>query len=204
MVDGTDRRTLRLIDHYPEPKEILEKIQDPTTDWPYKSDKKEQLWARDKALAATLYNGAIRISEAERLVRSQFLDKPFRIVAMQLSKSQKINRKTGEVITRKDLYRKEIRLPTKGARGQLSQLIREYLEMLEPEDRLFNIKNSRVDQIVKAKLGVPPHWLRAYAENHLYELWDYDLIAVANYVQVDARTLTKYIHRVPEKYLNRE
>jgi hypothetical protein len=197
-----------MIEQYPEPKEILAKILDPATDWPYQSERKDILLSRDRALAAVLYNGELRISEAERLVKSQFKDKPFRIVAVKLSKAEKHNKKTGLVITRKDLYRKEIRLPTKGYRGQISGLIKQYLELLtdegEAEFPIFDIGNSRVDQIIKAKLGVPPHWLRAYGENELYGLWDYDLIAVANYVQVDPRTLAKYIHRVPTKYLDRE
>jgi hypothetical protein len=200
-----NRRTLSMIDYYPEPKEIYAKILDSETDWPYSSERAEFLLARDKALAATLYNAELRISEAERLTKLQFKENPFRIVAMKLSKSQKISHATGKVITRKDLYRKEIRLASKGDRGKISELIKLYLEMIEDEEaRLFNIGNSRVDQIVKLKLGVPPHWLRAFGENELYGLWDNDLIAVANHVQVDPRTLAKYIHRTPEKYLNRE
>lgn len=213
QVSGKGRRTLRMIEQYPEPKEILAKILDPATDWPYSKDldltHKSQLYlARDRALAAVLYNGELRISEARRLLKAQFKDKPFRIVAVQLSKAEKHNKKTGLVITRKDLYRKEIRLPTKGYRGQISGLIKQYLDLLIDKEYetvpIFNIGNSRVDQIIKTKLGVPPHWLRAYGENELYGLWDYDLIAVANYVQVDPRTLAKYIHRVPNKYLDRE
>lgn len=203
--EAAGRRTLSMIDYYPEPKEILEKILEPKTDWPYRSNNAEFYLARDRALAATLYNAELRISEAERLIKSQFKEKPFRIIAMKLSKSQKISHTTGKVITRKDLYRKEIRLASKGDRGAISELIKQYLGLLEDDEaKLFNIKNSRVDQIIKAKLGVPPHWLRAFGENELYGLWDNDLIAVANHVQVDPRTLAKYIHRTPEKYLNRE
>jgi integrase len=204
-MDGTNRRTLRLIDHYPEPQEILEKIE--ANSWKYLSSKADFYKARDKALAAILYNGELRISEAQRLTLQQFKFKPFRIEAVKLSKAEKYCQKTGLVITRKDLFRKEIRLATKGARGKLSSYIKEYLTLLtdKPQDtRLFNFGNTRTDQIIKNMLGVPPHWLRAYGENELYTLWDYDLIAVANYVQVDPRTLAKYIHRTPEKYLNRE
>jgi hypothetical protein len=53
-------------------------------------------------------------------------------------------------------------------------------------------------------LGIPPHWERAYGENYLYDLWDKDILAVASYVQVDPRTLTKYIHGTHAKYLERE
>jgi hypothetical protein len=206
---GLHRRTLNQIDYYPEPHEILERILDPKTDWPYSTSSElqaqtERLLARDKALAATLYNAELRISEAERLIKAQFKFKPFRLIAVKLSKAEKYSKATGKIITRKDLYRKEIRLASKGDRGKISDLIIQYLELLEDEDRLFNLSNSRVDKIIKLKLGVPPHWLRAFGENELYGLWDNDLIAVANHVQVDPRTLAKYIHRTPEKYLNRE
>jgi integrase len=204
-LSGQGRRTLSMIDYYPEPKEILAKILDPETDWPYRSERRGFLIARDRALAAVLYNAELRISEAERLTKGQFKADPFRIIAVKLSKAEKFSKATGKVITRKDLYRKEIRLASKGTRGKISQLIQEYLDLLDnDEDLLFNIKNCRVDGIIKGKLGVPPHWLRAFGENELYGLWDNDLIAVANHVQVDPRTLAKYIHRTPEKYLNRE
>jgi integrase len=174
--------------------------------WPYKSDKRELLELRDNALVAILYNCELRISEARRLTKDQFIDhgKRVKLIKVKLSKAEKRNRKTGEIITRKDLYRKEIILPSKGARGELSAFLIKYLGFLGEKDPLFNIGNSRIDKIVKCKMGIPPHWLRAYGENHLYELWDYDLIAVANFVQVDPRTLAKYIHRVPDKYLQRE
>lgn len=207
---GLNRRTLAQIDYYPEPREIYEKIIDPETDWPYSTSAQLQgqttrLLARDKALAAVLYNAELRISEAERLTKKQFKTKPLRIIAVKLSKAEKHSKITGKIITRKDLYRKEIRLATKGYRGKITELILQYLNLVENEEKLlFCIGNSRVDQIIKRKLGVPPHWLRAFGENELYQLWDNDLIAVAHHVQVDPRTLAKYIHRTPEKYLNRE
>ena len=210
-MDGSNRRTLRFISEYPTPEELLNKIQN--NFWPYKDqDRKDLLDARDKALAALLYLAAIRVSEARRLTLDQFKDKPFRIVGLELSKSQKINRKTGKVITRKDLYRKEIMLPHKGARGQLTGLIKTYITLLTDKPTftlkkptyLFKISTSRMEQIIGQLIGIPPHWLRAYGENYLYELWDNDLIAVSNYVQVDPATLQKYIHRTPKKYLKRE
>ena len=222
-----NRRTLRMIDQYPEPKELYERIINLETDWKYStlpqfSERTTRLITRDKALPAVLYNAELRISEVERLTKQQFKQNPFRIVAMKLSKSEKrmrtmrdvngnliaipeTHKDYGRIITRKDLYRKEIRLPTKGYRGKISLLIQEYLDLIEDEDALlFNLQNHRIDQIVKNKLGVPPHWLRAYGENELYSLWDNDLMAVAKHVQVDPRTLALYVHGTPEKYLNRE
>jgi integrase len=201
---GKNRRTLAMIDRYPSPGELYDLIM--ARSWPYKSTNKDLLIARDHALAALLYLIAIRISEAKRLTRSQFKLNPFRVEAIKLSKAEKRSKKTGKIIVRKDLYRKEARIPLKGERGRLGQLVLTYLNMVEENEKLFPFseKSSRIDQIIKNILGVPPHWLRAYGENYLYDKWDKDIMAVASYVQVDPRTLTKYIHGTHTKYLDRE
>lgn len=201
---GLNRRTLDFIDYYPEPSELLERIA--SNHWNYKSNRKELLKARDTALASLLYCGAIRISEAQRLTKGQVKDKPLRLIAVKLSKSERRD-KNGKLIVRKTLFRKEIKLPTKGKRAQFTPLIENYLSLLsnKGEDfKLFNIGNARMHQIITTKLAIPCHWLRAFGENFLYELWDNDLIAVAKHVEVDPRTLAKYIHRTPAKYLKRE
>ncbi|MGA2682063.1 MAG: hypothetical protein ABSF44_09725 [Candidatus Bathyarchaeia archaeon] len=216
------RRTLAMIDRYPAPEEIYQTIM--STEWPYKKDKDFYV-ARDRALAALLYLIAIRISEAKRLTRQQFKLSPFRVEGIKLSKAEKHSKKTGKIIIRKDLYRKEARIPLHGERGKLGQLVLAYLKMMDlsfiPQSyyaegndeattkmnlRLFPFteKSTRIDQIIKNMLGIPPHWERAYGENYLYEIWDKDLLAVASYIQVDPRTLTKYIHGTHTKYLDRE
>ena len=216
FLTGLGRRTLRLITEYPTPQELAAKIQAIENAWPYQDEKRKYFFVtRDKALASILYIACLRISEARRLVIGQFKGSesardPFRLVAIKLSKAEKRDSKTGKIITRKDLYRKEFRFPRKGQRAFFTRNITDYLTLLtenqknNDETRLFNLTNGRIDQIIKNMLGVPPHWLRAYGENYLYGLWDNDLIAVANYVQVDPRTLSLYIHRTPEKYLKRE
>lgn len=199
---GKNRRVLADIDYYPTTNELFEMIN--SYEGSYKTNK-DFYQTRDKALASILYLGQLRRSEVHRLIKEQFKEDPFRIVAVKLSKSQKTNRKTGEVITRKDAYRKEIPIPLKGTLGKLGQFVQDYLPFIDEKDRLFPFsdKAGRVDQIIKEMLGVPPHWERAFGENMLYELFDNDLIAVANHVQVDPRTLAKYIHRTPEKYLKK-
>lgn len=207
-VTGKDRRTLKKIDHYPTPTELYQRCI--TNHWPYKSDQALTLQNRDNALVAVLYLAGLRVSEASRLTPEQFIQTKqghrtkLTIIKMQLSKAERFNQKTGKVIVRKNLYRTTIPLPSKGPRVGFTGFLTNYLPLLASETRLFNISTSRMDQIVKKKMGVPPHWLRAFCENYLYELWDNDLIAVANFMQVDASTLHKYIHRVPQKYLNRE
>lgn len=202
MVDGTGRRVLADIDHYPTPTKIYEQIMAYQSH--YKT-RKDFYTTRDRALAAILYLAQLRKSEVHRLTKSQFIDEPFSIISVKLSKAEKRNKKTGAIITRKDAYRKEIKIPLKGDLGKLGKLIQDYLPLLNEKDRLFPFKDKagRVNQIIKEILGVPPHWERAFGENMLYEQFDYDLMAVANYVQVDPRTLSKYIHRTPERYLKK-
>ena len=72
---GKDRRTLKKIDYYPTPQELYNRVVDPATDWPYRSEQKDRLLTRDKALCAVLYNAELRISEARRLVKEQFIKK---------------------------------------------------------------------------------------------------------------------------------
>lgn len=202
MVDGTNRRVLADIQEYPTVSDIYERIM--SYEGQYKT-RKDFYETRDRALAALLYLAQLRKSEAHRITKEQFKDEPFRIVAVKLSKSEKRSKKTGVIITRKDAYRKEILIPLKGELGKLGKLVQEYLDLLEPTSRLFPFSDNagRDNQILKEVLGCPPHWERAYGENLLYEMFDYDLIAVANYVQVDPRTLSKYIHRTPKKYLKK-
>jgi hypothetical protein len=203
MVDGTNRRVLADIEKYPTSDELYNEIMQ------YQGSYKSNLAfyiKRDRALAAIFYIAQLRKSEAHRLTKSQFEYDPFRIVSVKLSKSEKHSKKTGKIILRKDAYRKEIRIPLEGKLGRFGLLIQEYLDIINnPDKKLFPFSDNagRDNQILKEMLGLPPHWERAFGENLLYELFDYDLIAVAKYVQVDPQTLSKYIHRTPAKYLKK-
>jgi hypothetical protein len=202
---GKGRRVLADIKEYPTPGEMQNKIA--SYEGNYKT-RKDFYTTRDRALASILYIAQLRKSELHRLTKQQFKEDPFRIVAVELSKSEKRNKKTGEIITRKDAYRKQILIPVNGKLRAFGKFVQEYLSLLDnkpPTFRLFPFsdKAGRDNQILKEMLGYPPHWERAFGENLLYELFDYDLIAVANYVQVDPRTLSKYIHRTPKKYLKK-
>jgi len=203
MVDGTNRRVLADIEEYPTPEKLYERIIQ------YEGSYKTNTYfyvTRDRALASIFYIAQLRKSEAHRITKSQFEHNPFRIVAVELSKAEKRSSKTGEIIIRKDAYRKEILIPLNGKLGMFGKLIEDYLNLLKNEDQRlfpFSDKAGRDNQILKEMLGCPPHWERAFGENLLYELFDYDLIAVANYVQVDPRTLSKYIHRTPKRYLKK-
>jgi hypothetical protein len=222
------RRTLQQIVSYPRPFEILDKLQF-SKGWDYKTNM-EFYQKRDKALVAILYLLAVRVSEALRLTKSQFLEEKDRVLvrAIKLSKSRiKVCSKCGQRIKseerqkhlknehgieldnpdeyfiskpRRDEYRQEGWLPKVGKRSPLTELVLDYTQLLEKDEKLFKFGRKRAWQIVIALTGEPCHWLRAYGENYLYDEWGKDLLAVADYVKVDTRTLPKYIRRSYAKY----
>jgi hypothetical protein len=216
------RRTLALLPSCPSPQELYEQLIT-SPGWKYKSSMHDDYGPRDRCLVAILYVAELRVSEAIRLVKDQFERKPkdhcVLVKNILLSK-----RKKG-----KTAYR-EARLPLKGERACFTKLIMDYVETLKPEQRLFpfslnqhiyTLKKTyttrngetkpfksfqmaganRAWNIVKAYYpDLTEHWLRAFGENYLYDHMDHDIMAVASEVQVDARTLQKYIKRQHEKY----
>lgn len=212
-LSGLNRRTLRKIDRYPSPREISEAIK--FNQWPYSTNDeivKAFLTKRDRALVAILYLCALRRSEANKLRRNQFRieDKLIIIEGIKLSKAERHSKKTGKTIMRKELYRTEAWIPLEGLRAELGQYVLDYLRELQPDQELFSFSknSSRIWQIVERytkglagrNRGITPHWLRAYGENWLYDNWDKDLMAVANYVSVDPGTLSQYIRKGHLKY----
>lgn len=187
------RRTLKFIDHYPTPRQIYETIMF-HQGWPYKTNR-EYYAKRDRALCAITYLLAARISEILRLKRSQFYVEKARVIVqkIELSKTRSHSK------PRHDLYRQEAWLPLVGNRNSLTQLVIDYLEACETE-RLFPFGRVRAYQIISTITGEPCHWLRAYGENYLYDHWDKDLLAVADYIKVDVQTLQHYVRRSYAKY----
>lgn len=202
---GKDRKTLKDIPYYPEPQEIYDLIMQ-GEGWQY-AQKKDFYLMRDRALAALLYLGGLRISEAIRIRKNQFLKKKGHVLvrAVKLSKS-KVKNKPRRVQFR------EVQMPLKGEREKLTMLVLDYVNLLEGDARLFPFsleKNKygqivgckRAWQIVKALLPeFTAHWLRAFCEDYLYDQWDHDLLAVADCVKVDPRTLQLYLRKRHEKY----
>lgn len=189
---GLGRRTLKLLDYYPTPQELYNKIVK-SSGWPYKTQKLFYL-SRDRALCSLLYLLGLRVSEALRLERSQFVKMEDHVLvrAIKLSK-----RKEG-----KEAYRQEGFLDLKGERKELSFLVVDYLDLLKKKekDKLFSFGTCRAFQIVSLMLGIPCHWLRAYCENYLYDVWEKDMIAVADYLKIHPRTLPLYIRKSYTKY----
>jgi len=196
------RRTLKDIDHYPTPAEIYNIIVS-SRGWPYKAKgkKREFYLKRDRALVAIIYLLALRISEALRLRKNQFLfpeetgyDDRIVVRGIKLSKSRVKGR------PRREQYRQENWLPLSGPRARLTRLVIEYLKELEGDQRLFPFGRVRAWQIIREMTGATCHWFRAFGEDFLYGQWDKDLLAVSDYIKVDPRTLSQYIRRRYEKY----
>jgi integrase len=162
--------------------------------WPYKTNK-DFYHTRDKALCAITYLLAARISEILRLEKSQFLTEKGRVIVQKIELSK--TRRKGH--PRQDLYRQEAWLPLAGKRAQLTQLFLDYLNICDTET-LFPFGRTRAYQIISTITGEPCHWLRAYGENYLYDNWDKDILAVADYIKVDVQTLQRYIRRSYAKY----
>lgn len=190
---GKGRRTLKFIDRYRTPRQLIDRIN--KDGWHYVT-RKEFYKKRDSALCAILYVCALRVSEALRIKRDQCEIMSGRVVieAIRLSKAHKADK------IRRNQFREYAFIPLVGERAELGRMVKDYLELLDGDDKLFCFGSSRAYRIVNATLGVPPHWLRAFGENYLYDNWEKDLLAVADYVKVDPRTLAHYIRRSYTKY----
>jgi len=205
MGSGRNRKTLKEIPYYPSPKEIYDSIMN-SEGWPYKINR-EFFLKRDRALVSLLYLGGLRVSEALRIKKNQFVEKKNYILirSVELSKSRVKGR------PRRVRFR-DVRLPLKGERALLTQLVLEYIKHLNEDDRLFpwSLRKNKYGQIIGCKRAwqvvtalLPEHtchWLRAYCEDYLYTEWEGDLLAVSDYIKVDARTLQQYIRKRYERY----
>jgi len=191
---GKDRRTLTLIPYYPTPKEIYDELVT-AAGWPYKSDM-EFFRVRDHALISLLYLAALRVSEVLPLTKNQFTNMNTHIMLkeIRLSKAQ-VKGKPRRITFR------NARLPLKGERKKFTYLIIKHLDNLKKKETLFKFKTTaRAWQIVTSYLGFTCHWLRAFCENYLYDNWNKDLLAVADFVKVDPKTLSFYIRKKHENY----
>jgi hypothetical protein len=212
------RKTLSQIKHYPNPKEIYKKLIS-SEGWPYKTNRKFYLM-RDLALAALLYLGSFRISEVLPLKKENFeiLESYVWVKDVLVGK-----KKEGKIEYR------EAKLPLLGERKVFTELVLEYLEILQPKQRLFNwslkveklpvgtytlqdgtekirysvrkVGTKRAWQIVNALLPeYTQHWLRAFGYNFDYDNMDHDLMAVSDKTKADPRSLQPYLRRRYEKY----
>jgi len=189
------RRTLKFIQYYPSPQEIYENLLN-AKGWSYKTNP-EFYRTRDRALTALTYLLGGRISEILLLKKDQFKIERDKVLVrgIQLKKSRYKNR------PRREQYRQEAWLPLHGERAPLTNLVLDYLRLVDGENvLLFPFTRQRAWQIVTCLVGVPCHWLRAYCENYLYDNWGKDILSVSDYIKVDPRTLQLYIRRSYQKY----
>jgi hypothetical protein len=224
------RLTLDQIKKYPTPLELYKELMEskgwdyatPKPDDPKALKKLQSFRARDRALAALLYLGDFRISEALPLKKDQFTEhEDYVHVESVLVGKRKANNIT---------YR-EAKLPLKGERAAFTKLIMDYLEQLEAQDRLFPfslikrkylIKDSsyklkdgtmkqrfsfqivgtkRAWQIIKALFpNYTQHWLRAFGYDYDYDHMAHDIIAVSDKTKADPRSLQVYLRRRYDKY----
>jgi len=210
------RRTLAMIQHYPTPEEIYEKLST-RKGWFYKTNKPFYL-CRDRSLPAILYLGDFRISEVLPLTPENFEQKPTYLWVKDVIVSKK-----------KHVEYREAKLPMQGSRRFLTELIIDYLKMLEPKQRLYpwslekkiykvgtyTVKSGetkdrlsvqivgtrRAWQIVTALLPeYTSHWLRAFGYNFDYDHMEHDILAVSDKTKADPRSLQPYLRRRYEKY----
>lgn len=180
--------------------------------WPYSADR-ENMQSRDRAWVYVVYIGALRASEALRIRASQFVydskKKAWVIKGVKLSKEQTVRHlKDGTVKVRPRIhtYRESVMLPMKGERAAMTERIIAYVKTLEGDAKLFPFGVERGRQIVKSLTGgtwneatknfdggLWSHYFRAQGERYLYRRWKRDLIRTAAYLEVDPRTLLKYL-----------
>lgn len=213
------RKTLKHIRHNPTPQELYRKLIS-SPGWPYKSQQEFYL-TRDRALVALQYLGDFRISEVLPIKKESFETKRTYVWLKDVAVGKK---RAGKIEFR------EAKLPLKGKRKNFTQLILNYLELLEPSQRLFpwslNVRRYKVGtymikktgevkdrvsvqmvgtkrawQIVNALLPeYTQHWLRAFGYNYDYDMMDHDIMAVSDKTKADPRSLQPYLRRRYEKY----
>tara|TARA_Y100000310_G_C20675633_1_gene812856 strand:- start:2350 stop:2964 length:615 start_codon:yes stop_codon:yes gene_type:complete len=184
------RRTLADIEQYFPPRHMYNIIMK-NKGWDYKHHI-ETYQERDRALIAVLYLAALRISEGLRLKVYQFSTNEefnrIEISGILLSKAKKKGQ------PRKHQYR-EAWLPLTGQRVVYTELIMKYIKNqdLQDDDLLFPFNRKRAWDIIKHLTGLWCHYFRALGEEYLYTHWKFDLLAVADMIKVDPKTLAQYI-----------
>lgn len=191
------KRTLEDIREKLSPTEMFELIT--SKHWPYKTNK-EHFFTRDKALMALLYLTAGRISEVLYLKKSQFqmdLDPDFIIIKNMIVVKRKKKRKYLPI-------RDEVPLPKKGTLKKFTNLVIDYLNLVEKVDiKLFSFNRSRAWQIVNYVTGKWCHFFRSQSESYYGKVFG-NIFALKDFVMVtDAKTLSQYVKTDWREYRNR-
>jgi hypothetical protein len=138
--NSRDRLTLDDITEYPRPYDLYQELMR-SRGWDYK-DNMERFLMRDRALVALLYLGDFRISEVLPLKKEQFTiyEDHVHVKGVLVGK-----RKPNKV-----QYR-EAKLPLHGERAVFTRLIIDYLEYLQPQDRLFPFSLTKRKYLIKKR-----------------------------------------------------
>lgn len=132
-VQGPARKVLGDISHYPEPEELYQKIVE-SPGWLYKT-RQDFFRTRDRSLCSLLYLGDLRIIELLPLTEGNFVDKKDHILVQDI--------RVGKKRASRVVYR-NAKLPLKGPRKCFTELILDYLKLLDPGARLFPWSLERI------------------------------------------------------------
>lgn len=172
---GRRKRTLQKLQEsneiqYQKPREILQIIK--RNKWPYKQDI-DFYETRDLALASLLYLSSGRINEVLRLKADQFSvdDKdPDFMLIQNFYVSKRKKGKTHPIL--------EIPLPLKGSLSPFTRLVRDYLKLIAPDEKLFSFGRQRAWAIIRHITNDPEnpnpgwfcHWFRAQSLSYQVQL----------------------------------
>lgn len=136
--------------HIPTPDELYDELT-ASPGWPYTTQEKKQAYlTRDRALPSIMYLAALRVSEVIPLTKSQF-SKPVHDAKrgdfMTIKEVVLAKRREGKI------EKNNIDIPLTGERAKFTDLILDYLETLEPEQRLFPWSLRKTRTIVGGKFG---------------------------------------------------
>ncbi len=168
------RKTLPQIKHIPEPKELYDKLME-SPGWQYKTNI-TKFHCRDRALVAILYLADLRIIEVLPLIKDNFVEKPNFVLVRDIVVGKK---RQGKIEYR------EAKLPLKGERKVFTDLILQYLEYLEPNERLFPWSLERI---------------RVPIKNSQYKLKDGTIINEPGYIMPDSWVDDRVAEKIKEKY----
>ena len=201
------RRLTVNVESYPSPQEILDQL-NANQGWEYKVPNKLEYQLRDRVLVALLYIACLRISEALKLNTSQFDFGSLETRGYVTCRSIKLSKiKEGSRHARL----REAMFPIAKSdsdllnpRFILSNMVLDYVREKGPGHLLFTdlttvtsekqLDRRRAWQVVKYLSGKWCHFFRGAGEQFVYESWDYDGYALADYVKVDPKILQIYLH----------
>lgn len=203
---GVEKRSVEQdYKYYDTPRIIWDKIHGPP--WEYRT-RQNFYEVRDRAFMALMYLSTCRVSEMCRVYlkagyKPSITTDQFHIEGdllklrglIVLKRRELINGKWGRIQTLSHYpMRREIPLPLKGGLSRFTELITEYLGLLDEGEELFKFQRGRAHQIVKHTTGEMNHYFRDMGLKLYARLFDRnikDLMDFSGHAQVE--TLMKYL-----------